>query len=99
MGLADSLDKAVATLKAPLEQVDREQGWTDDLRREIQEEISINRSTLRRHGHWMVKYLRPRLDEWMAREGVLPGRLRDVVMEVQILITEAHDVAGPRRRP
>ncbi|MFE3516098.1 hypothetical protein [Streptomyces sp. NPDC059166] len=96
MDLTESLDKAVAALKAPLEQLDREQGWTDDLRREIQEEISINRSTLRRHGRWTVRYLRPRLDEWMAREAVQPGRLRDVVMEVQTLITEAHDAARPR---
>ncbi|MGW3656937.1 hypothetical protein ACWD6R_15145 [Streptomyces sp. NPDC005151] len=96
MDLAESLDKAVAALKAPLERVDREQGWTDDLRREIQEEISINRSALRRHGHGTVRYLRPRLDEWMAREVVQPGRLRDVVMEVQMLITEAHDAARSR---
>ncbi|MFE2019829.1 hypothetical protein ACFW9O_17510 [Streptomyces sp. NPDC059499] len=96
MDLTEALDKAVATLKAPLERTDRAQGWTDDLRREIQEEISINRSTLRRHGHWMVTYLRPRLDEWMAHEGVQPGRLRDVVMNVQVLITEPHDAADLR---
>ncbi|MFI7286592.1 hypothetical protein ACIBRY_08030 [Streptomyces anulatus] len=96
MDLTESLDGAVAALKAPLKQVDREQGWTDDLRREIQEEISINRSALRRHGHGTVRYLRPRLDEWLAREAVRPGRLRDAVMEVQRLITEARDAAGSR---
>lgn len=48
MDLPESLGKAVAVLKAPLGRVDREQGWTDELRREIQEEISINRSMLRR---------------------------------------------------
>ncbi|MEI5033187.1 hypothetical protein RB201_10915 [Streptomyces sp. S1A(2023)] len=94
MDLAESLDRAVAALKAPLKRIDREQGWTDDLRREIQAEISINRSALRRHGHGTVRYLQPRLDEWLAREAVRPGRLRDVVMEVQRLITEARDTAG-----
>ncbi|MFE2290585.1 hypothetical protein [Streptomyces sp. NPDC059452] len=59
MDLTESLDKAVAALKAPLEPTDREQGWTDDLRREIQEEISVNRSALRRHGHGLAKHLRP----------------------------------------
>jgi hypothetical protein len=48
MDLPESLGKAVAALKAPLGRADREQGWTDELRREIQEEISINRSMLRR---------------------------------------------------
>ncbi|MFH9293560.1 hypothetical protein [Streptomyces sp. NPDC017520] len=96
MDLAESLDRAVAALKAPLKRIDREQGWTDDLRREIQEEISINRSALRRHGHGTVRYLRPRLDEWLAREAVRPGRLLDVVMEVQRLITGARDGAGQR---
>jgi hypothetical protein len=95
MDLAESLDRAVAALKAPLGPVDREQGWTDELRREIQEEISISRSTLRRPGPWAVSCLRPRLDEWMAREGVRPGRLREVVMEVQTLIIGARDVARP----
>ncbi|WP_030575661.1 hypothetical protein [Streptomyces anulatus] len=99
MDLTEALDKAVAALKAPLEPTDRAQGWTDDLRREIQEEISIHRSTLRRHGHWMVTYLRPRLDAWMAGEGVRPGRLRDVVMNVQTLISEPHDAADSRSRP
>ncbi|MFJ9571741.1 hypothetical protein [Streptomyces bacillaris] len=46
MNLTEALDKAVAALKTPLEPTDREQGWTDDLRREIQEEISTNRSAL-----------------------------------------------------
>lgn len=46
MDLADLLGEAVTALKAPLEQADREQGWTDDLRREIQEEISVHRSAL-----------------------------------------------------
>jgi hypothetical protein len=59
---------AAARLKAPLGRADREQGWTDELRREIQEEISINCSMLRHPGPWAVKYLRPRLDEWLARE-------------------------------
>ncbi|MER6773074.1 hypothetical protein [Streptomyces bacillaris] len=90
MNLTEALDKAVAALKAPLEPTDREQGWTDDLRREIQEEISTNRSALRRHGPWMASYLRPRLDEWMAREGVQPGRLHEVVMNAQTHLTDAH---------
>lgn len=94
MDLAESLDRAVAALKAPLQHVDREQGWTDDLRREIQEEISISRSALRRHGHGTVRYLRPRLDEWLAREAVQPGRLSDAVREAQRLITEARAAAG-----
>jgi hypothetical protein len=93
MDLRESLGRAVAALKVPLEQVDREQGWTDELRREIQEEISISRSMLRCPGPWAVSYLRPRLDEWTAREGVQSGRLRDVVMEVQTLITEARDAS------
>ncbi|MGI5249961.1 hypothetical protein [Actinacidiphila glaucinigra] len=93
MDLSESLDKAVAALKAPLGRADREQGWTDELRREIQEEISISRSTLRRQGPWVVRYLRPRLDEWMARELVQPGRLHAVVMDVQTRITEARDAA------
>ncbi|MGK5448378.1 hypothetical protein [Streptomyces radiopugnans] len=87
------LDGAVAALKAPLDRADTEQGWTDDLRREIQEEISVSRSVLRRHGPAMVRHLRPRLDEWLAREGVRPGRLRDAVLEAQRLITEARDAA------
>ncbi|MGY1453212.1 hypothetical protein [Streptomyces sp. SS8] len=91
MDLLVSLDGAVATLKAPLGPADIEQGWSDDLRREIQEEISICRSALRCHGPAMVRHLRPRLDEWLAREGVRPGRLRDVVLEMQRLITEARD--------
>ncbi|ARF73909.1 hypothetical protein B7C62_17810 [Kitasatospora albolonga] len=90
MDLAEALDKAVAALKAPLEPTDREQGWTDDLRREIQEEISVNRSALRRHGHGLAKHLRPRLDEWMAHEGVQPGRLHGVVMNAQTHITAPH---------
>ncbi|MEU4098143.1 hypothetical protein [Streptomyces sp. NPDC026673] len=96
MELSESLGEAVAILKAPLAHDDREQGWTDDLRREIQEEISISRSTLRRNGPWAVRFLRPRLDEWMARERVRPGRLHAVVMDVQTRITEARDAA---RRP
>ncbi|MGW1542271.1 hypothetical protein ACWCPM_18890 [Streptomyces sp. NPDC002309] len=89
MGLLVVLDEAVATLKAPLEDDDRAQGWTDDLRREVQEEISISRSVLRRHGLHMTRYLRPRLDEWMEREGVHPGRLRDLVVKVQRSLVEA----------
>ncbi|MFF8245089.1 hypothetical protein [Streptomyces griseus] len=96
MDLPESLDRAVAALKAPLKRVDREQGWTDELRREIQEEISINRSALRRHGPGTVRYLRPRLDEWLAHEAVRPGDLRDTVMEVQRLMTEARDAADSR---
>lgn len=90
MDLTEALDKAVSALKAPLEPKDREQGWTDDLRREVQEEISTHRSALRRHGPWMAHYLRPRLDAWMAREGVRPGRLHDVVMNAQTRITDVH---------
>ncbi|TGZ10913.1 hypothetical protein [Streptomyces rhizosphaericola] len=89
MNLTEALDKAVAALKAPLEPTDREQGWTDDLRREIQEEISVHRSALRRHGPWMASYLRPRLGEWMAREGVQPGRLHAVVMDAQTRLADA----------
>jgi hypothetical protein len=48
---------------------------------------------LRRHGPATVRHLRPRLDEWLAREGVRPGRLRDAVLEAQRLITEARDTA------
>lgn len=94
MDLSESLDNAVGILKAPLERADREQGWTDELRREIQEEISVSRSALRRHGPWAVGYLRPRLDEWMAHESVQPGRLHGVVMDVQTRLTAARDAAG-----
>ena len=83
----------MAALKEPLDRTDIEQGWTDDLRREIQEEISVSRSVLRRHGLGMVRYLRPRLDEWPACEGVRPGRLHGMVLEVQRLITEARSRA------
>ncbi|MFC9861164.1 MULTISPECIES: hypothetical protein [unclassified Streptomyces] len=83
MDLLTVLDEAVAMLKAPLEREDREQGWNDDLRREIQEEISVSRSALRRHGPGMARHLRPRLDEWMRIEGVRPGRLQRRVSEVQ----------------
>ncbi|MFJ4845963.1 MULTISPECIES: hypothetical protein [unclassified Streptomyces] len=93
MDLPESLALAVTVLKAPLERADREQGWTDELRREVQEEISVSRSVLRRQGLWAVRLLRPRLDEWMAREHVLPGRLHDVVLEVQTRIVEARDAA------
>ncbi|MFE0091262.1 hypothetical protein [Streptomyces sp. NPDC058992] len=89
MELLAVLDEAVAALKAPLSGEDRAQGWTDDLRREVQEEISINRSVLRRHGTGMVRHLRPRFDEWMEHEGVQPGRLRDLVGDVQRLLVEA----------
>ncbi|MGW1658451.1 hypothetical protein [Streptomyces atratus] len=89
MDLLAVLDEAVATLKAPLEQEDREQGWTDDLRREFQEEISISRSALRRHGLGMVRYLSPRLDEWMEHEGVRPGRLQHLVSDVQRRLLDA----------
>ncbi|MDQ0798163.1 hypothetical protein QFZ58_006651 [Streptomyces sp. B1I3] len=96
MDLRESLGEAVVALKTPLGSADREQGWTDELRREIQEEISVSRSMLRRPGPWAVRYLHPRLDEWMAREGVQPGRLRDVVMEAQTLIIGARDAARSR---
>ncbi|MFF9074961.1 hypothetical protein ACF1BP_21575 [Streptomyces sp. NPDC014735] len=89
MGLLAVLDEAVATFKAPLGEDDRAQGWTDDLRREVQAEISINRSVLRRHGLSMARHLRPRLDEWMEHEGVRPGRLRDLVGDVQRSLVEA----------
>lgn len=89
MALLVLLDEAVATLKAPLREDDRAQGWTDDLRREVQEEISISRSVLRRHGMGMTRHLRPRWDEWMEREGVQPGRLRDLVGKVQRSLVEA----------
>ncbi|MCX4679336.1 hypothetical protein OG413_29290 [Streptomyces sp. NBC_01433] len=89
MDLLTVLDEAVATLKAPLEQEDLEQGWNDDLRREIQEEISISRSALRRHGSGMARYLRPHLDEWMQNEGVRSGRLQRRVSEVQRRLVDA----------
>ncbi|MFD4031369.1 hypothetical protein ACFWVP_12825 [Streptomyces sp. NPDC058637] len=96
MDLTESLKEAVVALKVPLEPVDREQGWTDELRREIQEEISVHRSMLRRHGIWNVRYVRLRLDAWMDAEGVQPGRLRDVVLGVQALVVEARDAARLR---
>ncbi|KUN36408.1 hypothetical protein AQJ30_22630 [Streptomyces longwoodensis] len=90
------LDEAVAALKAPLTEEDRSQGWTDDLRREIQEEISLSRSALRRHGLSTARYLRPRWEEWLDREGVRPGRLRTLVAEVQgCLKTAAGSVWPP----
>ncbi|GAA2875896.1 hypothetical protein [Streptomyces mexicanus] len=91
MDLLLLLDEAVAALKAPLEEEDREQGWTDDLRREVQEEISVNRSALRRHGLGTVRYLRPRFDEWMDREGVQSGRLRSPVSDVQRSLVDARN--------
>ncbi|MFH8799915.1 hypothetical protein ACH4F6_10025 [Streptomyces sp. NPDC017936] len=93
MSLLAVLDEAVAALKASLDEDDRAQGWTDDLRREVQEEISISRSVLRRHGMDMVRHLRPRFDEWMEREGVGPGRLRDLVGDVQRSLVEARTTA------
>ncbi|MFI6037085.1 hypothetical protein ACIBBD_23500 [Streptomyces sp. NPDC051315] len=86
------LDAAVAVLKEPLREEDRGQGWTDDLRRELQEEISVNRSVLRRHGTPMARHLRPRFDEWMDRENVRPGRLRDVVSDAQRSLVAARSV-------
>ncbi|WP_432054233.1 hypothetical protein [Streptomyces sp. bgisy022] len=83
MDLLTVLDAAVATLKAPLGEDDRAQGWTYDLRREVQAEISINRSVLRRHGLGMARHLHPGLDDWMEHEGVQPGRLRSLVDDVQ----------------
>ncbi|MGW3496486.1 hypothetical protein [Streptomyces sp. NPDC001020] len=93
MDLLLLLHEAVTALKAPLGEEDREQGWTDDLRREVQEEISISRSALRRHGLGMVRYLRPRFDEWMEREGVQPGRLRSLVSDVQRCLVDAQSMA------
>ncbi|MFD5470627.1 hypothetical protein [Streptomyces sp. NPDC127105] len=87
------LDEAVAAFKAPLGEADRAQGWTDDLRREVQEEISVNRSVLRREGLHMVWYLRTRLDEWMDHEGVRPGRLRSLVLDVQRRLVEARSTS------
>ncbi|MFI8003293.1 hypothetical protein [Streptomyces sp. NPDC086010] len=96
MELLTALGEAVAALKAPLDAADRSQGWTDDLRREIQEDISVRRSVLRRHGLWMAPYLRPGLDRWMAQEGVGPGRLRNLVEDVQRRLMEAAGTAcGP----
>ncbi|WP_324786649.1 hypothetical protein [Streptomyces sp. H51] len=89
MSLLAVLDEAVAALRAPLGEDDRTQGWTDDLRREVQEEISINCSVLRRHGMGMVRHLRPRFDEWMEHEGVRTGRLRDLAADVQRSLVEA----------
>ncbi|KNE83521.1 hypothetical protein ADZ36_05245 [Streptomyces fradiae] len=96
----------MAALKSPLREDDRAQGWTDDLRREVQEEISIHRSVLRRHGLAMARHLRPRLDGWMEHEGVRPGRLRNLVADVQRSLAEARTAAaetpttrGVRPRP
>jgi hypothetical protein len=93
MDLFAVLDEAVAALKTPLGKDDREQGWTDELRREIQEEVSISRSVLRRHGVHMVRYLHPRLDEWMEREGIRPGRLQHLVADAQRRLVEARSTA------
>ncbi|MFF3129105.1 hypothetical protein ACFVRD_44365 [Streptomyces sp. NPDC057908] len=90
MDLLAILDEAVAALKDPLGKDDRSQGWTDDLRREVQEEISISRSVLRRHGSDMVRYLRPRLDEWMENEEIRPGCLQHLVSDVQRRLVDAH---------
>ena len=89
MDLLAVLHAAVTELKAPLEPEDREQGWTDDLRREVQEEISISRSVLRRHGLGTVRHLRPRFDEWMEHEGLRPGRLQHLVSDVQRRLLDA----------
>ncbi|MCX4995917.1 hypothetical protein [Streptomyces longwoodensis] len=89
------LDEAVAVLKTPLTQEDRNQGWTDDLRREIQEEISQNRSALRRHGLATAGYLRPRLEEWLDREGVGQGRLRGLVSEAQRCLETVNSDSAP----
>ena len=89
MDLLAVLADAVATLKAPLAQDDRDQGWTDDLRREFQEEISLRRSMLRRHGSSAVQHLHPRFDEWMETEGLRPGRLHHLVSDVQRRLVEA----------
>ncbi|MGV9251578.1 hypothetical protein [Streptomyces sp. NPDC003697] len=83
MTLLTTLDEAVTALKTPLTEEDRAQGWTDDLRREVQEEISVRRSVLRRHGTHMTRYLRPRFDEWMQTEGIRQGRLLGLVLQVQ----------------
>ncbi|MFE9913375.1 hypothetical protein [Streptomyces clavifer] len=96
MDLTHRMGEAVAALKAPLGPIDREQGWTDELRREIQEEISVNRSMLRRHGVWNVRHVRLCLDEVLDAEGVRPGRLRDVVLDVQAFVAEAREAARPR---
>ncbi|MET8172558.1 hypothetical protein [Streptomyces clavifer] len=96
MDLTERMGEAVAALKDSLGPIDREQGWTDELRREIQEEISVNCSMLRRHGVWNVRYVRLHLDEVLDAEGVRPGRLRDVVLDVQALVAEAREAARPR---
>ncbi|CAL9527799.1 hypothetical protein SUDANB58_03980 [Streptomyces sp. enrichment culture] len=93
MGLLAVLDEAVAALKAPLGEDDRAQGWTDDLRREVQEEISTSLSALRRHGTGTARHLRPRFGEWMEHEGVQPGRLRALVDDVQRSLVEARATA------
>ncbi|MFC9245601.1 hypothetical protein ACFT7S_16730 [Streptomyces sp. NPDC057136] len=87
------LHAAVVTLKAPLEQADREQGWTDELRREFQEEISVSRSVLSRHGPGMVRHLSSRFDAWMEREGVRQGRLQHLVSDVQRQLLDARSTA------
>lgn|GEM_PF-3913956 len=93
MDLMVVLDEAVAALKAPLADEDRDQGWTDDLRREVQEEISVSRSVLRRYGLGMARHLRPRYDEWMESEGVQSGRLQDLVCDVQRRLVDARGTA------
>ncbi|MCN9244546.1 hypothetical protein NGF19_27835 [Streptomyces sp. RY43-2] len=93
MDLLTLLDEAVAALKAPLGEEEQEQGWTDDLRREVQAEISLSRSALRRHGAGTVRHLRPRFDEWMEWEGVRTGRLRSLVTDVQRCFVDAQRAA------
>ncbi|MFI1373254.1 hypothetical protein ACH4UY_14695 [Streptomyces longwoodensis] len=89
------LDEAVAVLKAPLTQEDRNQGWTDDLRGEFQEEVSLNRPALRRHGMTTTRYLRPRLEEWLDRVGVGPRRLRGLVSEAQRCLETVDSDSAP----
>ncbi|MEU2595794.1 hypothetical protein [Streptomyces hirsutus] len=93
MNLLTLLDEAVTALEQPLGQNDMDEGWTDELRREIQEEISVNRSVLRRHGLVMVPYLRPRLDEGMDHEAVGPGRLQRLVLNVRRSLEDARGKA------
>ncbi|MBB1243065.1 hypothetical protein GL263_05720 [Streptomyces durbertensis] len=80
----------MTALKAPLTAADRAEGWTDELRREFQEQFSLRRSVLVRHG---IAVVRPpaRFDEWLADEGIRPGRLHALVTATQQALVAAAD--------
>jgi hypothetical protein len=69
-----SIAEAVAALRLPLADEDRGQGWSDDLRRSIQETLSRTLTEVRKHGHWTLSYahLPQRYSEWLDREAIGP---------------------------